>query len=182
MACECACVCICVYEIVCACVSAHVCIGEENWPCSAGTVFGTWTADTALSTRETCLLHEELHWSHREVRAMIKHCSSSVSTSCSTNRTCLHSCRITWSAPRMHAKLKCCIKNTQCACYYKIRTDLPELIRPGTSTCHPPDRWLFWQKGLQTDTGTSLKQKLVQWQLLHSLPVENQLLSVMLFN
>lgn len=41
------------------------------------------------------------------------------------------------------------------------RFTVPELTRPGMSTCHPPLHGLLWQEELQTDTGTSLKQELV---------------------
>lgn len=65
-------------------------------PNKLGTVLLVAAADTALRTREAWCLQAALVWSHSDVRPMMRHCSSWVSTSLSTFTGSLQSWRRTW--------------------------------------------------------------------------------------
>lgn len=65
-------------------------------PCKLGTVLLVATAETALRTREARCLQAGVVWSNSDVRPMMRHCSSWVSTSLSTLAGCLQSWRRTW--------------------------------------------------------------------------------------
>lgn len=65
-------------------------------PSKQGTMLLVAAAETALRTREAWRLHSALVWSHSDVRPMMRHCISCVSTSCSTLTGSLQSWSRTW--------------------------------------------------------------------------------------
>lgn len=71
-------------------------------PSRQGTVLLVAAAETALRTREAWCLQAALLWSHSDVRPMIRHCVSWVSTSLST----LAGCRQSWSRTWKRAKAR----------------------------------------------------------------------------
>lgn len=108
------------------------------------------TAETALSTREAWRLQAGLVWSHRDVRPMMRHCSSWVSTSLSTLTGCLQSWSRTWETGRRGGW------EEEAWGYLSVREmgqHWPSLVAPGRIL--QQHRSPFWPEGTPAGKGIS---------------------------
>lgn len=104
-------------------------------------------AETALRTREAWRLHGALVWSNRDVRPMMRHCSSWVSTSLSTLTVCLQSWRRTWrrglewEPPNLMKQNR---SSTSRACLVRRKNTRSEAIYLNWPALADPERSLLW--------------------------------------